>query len=83
MRGDNAPRARRAAGEPVLLSRVETAGHRARLRVRVPVERREDSQAKPRRFGVIVDAWVDASGAPGLVELVGEEDPEFLALFGD
>lgn len=73
----------RPAGDPEVLSRVEAAGRRARFRLRIPVDRRAGPEDAPRRYGVILDVWSGAAGVPGPVELAGEEDLEFLALFRD
>lgn len=73
----------RPVGDPALVSVAEVAGGATRVRVRVVVERRDGAQTEARTWAVVLDVRVGADGHPAAVAVVGEEDPEFLALFGE
>ena len=64
-----------------LLSAEDAAGGSKRLRVRSGVERRTDASSPAARVEVVVEVVVNADGLPVRTLAIGEDDPEFLALF--
>ena len=71
----------RPTGSMRLLSAEDAAGGSKRLRVRAGVERRTDASSPAARVEVVVEVVVNADGLPVRTLAIGEDDPEFLALF--
>ena len=71
----------RPTGSMRLLSAEDAAGGSKRLRVRSGVERRTDASSPAARVEVVVEVVVNADGLPVRTLAIGEDDPEFLALF--
>jgi hypothetical protein len=71
----------RPTGSMRLLSAEDAAGGSKRLRVRAGVERRTDAASPTARVEVVVEVVVNAEGLPVRALTIGEDDPEFLALF--
>ena len=71
----------RPTGSMRLLSAEDAAGGSKRLRVRAGVERRTDAASPAARVEVVVEVVVNADGLPVRTLPIGEDDPEFLALF--
>jgi len=68
-------------GSMRLLSAEDAAGGSKRLRVRAGVERRTDAASPAARVEVVVEVVVNVEGLPVRTLTIGEDDPEFLALF--
>ena len=71
----------RPTGSMRLLSVEDAAGGSKRLRVRAGVELRTDAASPAARVEVVVEVLVNADGPPVRTLAIGEDDPEFLALF--
>ena len=71
----------RPTGSMRLLSAEDAAGGSKRLRVRAGVERRSGADSATTRVEVVVEVVVNAEGLPVRALTIGEDDPEFLALF--
>jgi len=71
----------RPTGSMRLLSAEDAAGGSKRLRVRAGVERRTDATSQAARVELVVEVVVNVDGLPVRTLAIGEDDPEFLALF--
>ena len=71
----------RSTGSMRLLSAEDAAGGSKRLRVRAGVERHADAASPATRVEVVVEVVVNVDGLPVRTLAIGEDDPEFLALF--